>query len=123
MTLAYAIAAAVLGPVIGIVHSSFAKSYGLNGLYPNSDVKRRIIILIWHLPSLTWSALAFAILAARLSGGANFPLTAVAIFVFGISGAGNLWAHQKLFIGGILLLLTALLVLSDWALNPNYSHF
>jgi hypothetical protein len=117
MTLAYAVAAAVLGPVIGVVHSSFAKSYELNGLYPDNDVKRRIIILIWHLPSLTWSALALAILAARLSGGANLPLTAVAIFVFGISGTGNLWAHRKPFIGGILLLVTMSLILLDWFAN------
>jgi hypothetical protein len=81
--------------VISVVHWSFAKSYGLAGLYPDSDPKPRIINLIWHLPSFTWSALALAILMARISGSANLPLTAIAIFVFGISGTGNLWRIES----------------------------
>jgi hypothetical protein len=117
MTAGYAIAVAVLGPLIGVVHSSFARSYGLSALYPDSDEKRRIINLIWHLPSLVWSALALAILMARLLGNAGLPLTLVAVFVFGVSGIGNLWAHKKPFIGGVLLLVTCLLVSMDWWVN------
>lgn len=117
MAAGYAIAVAILGPLIGIVHSSFAKSYDLAGLYPDSEVKRRIIALIWHLPSMVWTALGLAILTARLSGAPNLPLTLVAVFVFGVSGTGNLWAHRKPFIGGILLLVTASLVSMDWMVN------
>jgi hypothetical protein len=117
MSVLPAVAIAVLAALIGFVHSSFAKSYRLAGLYPNDDVKRRIITLIWHLPSLTWSALALAILIARHSGTSNAPLTIVAVFVFGASGLGNLWAHKKPFIGGLLLLFTAILVAIDWLAN------
>jgi hypothetical protein len=117
MTASFAVAVAVLGPLIGLVHSSFAKSYGLAVLYPDSDVKRRIIMLIWHLPSLVWAALALAILMARLSGSANLPMTLVAVFVYGISGLGNLWAHKKPFIGGVLLIFSGLLVSMDWIVN------
>lgn len=117
MNSSYAIAAAILAPLIGLVHSSFSRSYGLAELYPASDVKRRIITLIWHLPSLTWSALAFAILATRISGTPNLPLTAATIFVFSASAIGNLWAHQKPFIGGILLVVVATLVAMDWLFN------
>jgi hypothetical protein len=117
MTVGYAGAGAVLGLFIGVVHSTFAKSYGLSGLYPGNDEKRRIITLIWHLPSLTWAALALAILVARFMDVSNLPLTFVGFFVFGVSGAGNLWAHKKPFIGGVLLLVTAALVLIDWLAN------
>jgi hypothetical protein len=117
MTIGYAITAAILGPIIGIIHSSFGRSYGLAELYPDDNVKRRIITLIWHLPSMVWAALALAILTARLTGVANLPLTLAAVFVFGVSGAGNLWAHRKPFIGGILLLITASLVSMDWLAN------
>lgn len=117
MILGFAIVGEVLGSVIGVVHSSFAKSYELDRLYPNNDAKGRIINLIWHLPSVTWGALAFAILIARSSGMANLPLTAVAVFIFGVSGTGNLWAHRKPFIGGILLLVPMSMVLLDWFAN------
>lgn len=117
MSIVPAVVTALLGPLIGVVHSSFAKSYRLAGLYPNDDVKRRIIALIWHLPSLTWTALALAVLTARFSGTSNPPLTIVAVLVFGASGAGNLWAHRKPFIGGVLLLFTAILVAMDWLSN------
>lgn len=117
MSAGYAIALAVLGSLIGVVHSAFAKSYGLAGLYPGNDEKRRIVTLIWHLPSMVWAALALAILAARLTGVSNLPLTLVAVFVFGVSGSGNLWGHRKPDLGGLLLLLAALLVSLDWVAN------
>lgn len=117
MTAGFAIAVAVLGLLIGVVHSSLARSYDLAGFYPDNGVKRRIITLIWHLPSLTWSALALAILTARVSGTSNLPLTSVAIFVFAASGIANLWAHRKPFLGGILLILAAMLVAMDWLAN------
>jgi hypothetical protein len=112
--LGFAIAAAILGPIIGIAHSSFAKSFQLATLYPGNDVNRRIIGLIWHIPSLTWASLGLAILAARLLDQASLPLSLVAITVYGLSGAGNLWAVRKPFIGGFLLLLTGLCALMDW---------
>jgi hypothetical protein len=120
MTMAPAVAVGILGPLIGVVHSSFAHKYGLESLYPNDRdgaVKRRIVMLIWHLPSLTWAALALAILVARLSSSGNMLVTAIAIFIFALSGVGNLWAHRRPFIGGILLIMTAALVVIDWATN------
>ncbi len=117
MAVSYAAAAAIIGPVIGVVHSSFAKSYGLGGLYPDNDIKRRIMTLVWHLPSLTWAALTLAILTARLTGTSNLPLTFAAAFIFCISGIGNLSAHRKPFIGGILLLAVTALILLDWLTN------
>jgi hypothetical protein len=80
-------------------------------------VKRRIVRLIWHLPSLTWGALALAVLSARLSGSGNTMVTIVAAFIFAVSGTGNLWAHRRPFIGGILLSITAALVATDWLAN------
>ncbi len=115
-----AIAVGILGPLIGCVHSSFARKYRLGSFYENErdgKVKRRIVMLIWHLPSLTWTALALAVLAARLSGSNNLLVSMIATFIFAVSGAGNLWAHRRPFIGGILLLVTAALVLTDWCVN------
>jgi hypothetical protein len=115
-----ALGVGILGPAIGIIHSLFARSYQLETFY-KSDVdgaeKRRILILIWHLPSLVWSALALAILAARFSQTNNALVTLLALFVFTISDAGNLWAHRKPFIGGLLLMLVAVLVACDWLMN------
>jgi hypothetical protein len=120
MTLIPAIAVALLGPLIGIVHSSFAGKYQLGTLYPNDAigvVKTRIIVLIWHLPSMIWAALAFALLAARLGSGGNGLVTMLATFTYAVSGGGNLWAHRKPFVGGILLLVTAVLTVADWIIN------
>jgi hypothetical protein len=120
MNIVPAIAVGVLGPLIGCVHSSYARKYQLGSFYENERdgaVKRRIIMLIWHLPSLTWAALALAVLAARLSGSGNVLVTIIALFIFAVSGAGNLWAHRRPFIGGVLLLATAALVATDWLVN------
>jgi hypothetical protein len=114
LDLGFAIAAAILGPIIGIAHSSFANSFQLASLYPENEVNRRIIRLIWHIPSLTWASLGLAILAARLIDQPSLPLTLVAVAVFGLSGTGNLWAVRKPFIGGILLLVATLCVSLDW---------
>jgi hypothetical protein len=117
MASGYAIAAALLGLLIAVVHSSFAKSYGISALYPDNAEKRRIIMLIWHLPSLTWAALALAILMARLMNVANLPLTLGTIFVFSVSGICNLWAHKRADVGGVLLLVTASMISLDWLSN------
>lgn len=114
LDLGFAITAAILGPIVGIAHSSFSKSFELDRLYPGKDVNRRIIGLIWHIPSLTWASLGLAILAARLIDQPSLPLTVVAVAVFGLSGIGNLWAVRGPFIGGILLLVAALCVSLDW---------
>jgi hypothetical protein len=112
--LGFAMAAAILGLIIGIAHSSFANSFQLSSLYPENDVNRRIIGLIWHIPSLTWAALGIAIFVARGQGLPSLPLSVIAVLVFSVSGLGNLWAVRKPFIGGILLLLAAFCVAMDW---------
>ena len=120
MSIVPAISVGILGPLIGCVHSSFARNYRLESLYENERegaVKRRIITLIWHLPSLTWGALSLAVMAARLSGSGNMLVTILAMFIFAVSGMGNLWAHRRPFIGGVLLLATAALVATDWLAN------
>lgn len=120
MSMVPAIAVGILGPLIGCVHSSYARKYRLGSFYENErdgGAKRRIVMLIWHLPSLTWSALALAVLAARFSGSSNLLITVVAVFIFAVSGMGNLWAHRRPFIGGVLLLITAALVATDWLAN------
>jgi hypothetical protein len=71
MSSVFAIALAGRGLLIGVVHSLFAKPYGIGALYPENKEKRRITGLIWHLPSITWVALSLAILAARLLGVFN----------------------------------------------------
>jgi hypothetical protein len=117
MSIIFAGALAGLGVSIGIVHSWFAKPFKIGELYPESDEKRRIIGLIWHLPSMTWAGLAIAVFAARLLGVSNLPLTSVAIFLLGVSGLGNLWACRKPDIGGVLLLIATALAAADWFVN------
>lgn len=120
MSMLPAFAVGILGPLIGVIHSSFARKYRLASLYEDERdgaVKRRIVTLIWHLPSLTWATLALSVLTARLSGSGDMLITIVAMFIFTVSGAGNLWAHRRPFIGGVLLLITAALVATDWLAN------
>jgi hypothetical protein len=113
-------AVAVLGLLIGCLHSWFSRAYRLGSLYERErgrDVKRRIILLMWHLPSLTWALLGFAVLADRLSGRGDIVVTVVAGVIFTLSGVGNLWATRRPFFGGILLLVTAALVVADRVVN------
>jgi hypothetical protein len=117
MAAGYAIGAAILGLLIGVVHSSFARSYGISALYTDDQEKRRIIGLIWHLPSLTWAALTLAVLTARMMSISNLPLTLVTLFIFGVSGVCNIWAHKRADIGGVLLLVTGSLISMDWLGN------
>jgi hypothetical protein len=120
MSLIPAILVGVLGPLIGCIHSWFARRYRLGSLYEGErggDVKRRIILLLWHLPSLTWALLSLAVLAARLLGHGDLLVTIVAASILAASGAGNLWATRRPFIGGILLLVTAALVVTDRLIN------
>jgi hypothetical protein len=120
MNLIPAILVGVLGPLIGCIHSWFSRAYRLGSLYEGERggaVKRRILLLLWHLPSLTWAMLALGVLVARLHGDGDIVVTVVAAVVFAVSGAGNLWATRRPFVGGILLLVTAALVLADRLVN------
>jgi ABC-type phosphate transport system permease subunit len=120
VTIGFAISVAFLCVAIGAIHSWFAGQYQLGKLYADDTgraVKRRIVTLIWHLPSITWSLLGLAVLLARLTGQSSIILTGLATTIIGFSGAGNLWAHRKPFFGGLLLLATAGLVVLDWIVN------
>ena len=64
------------------------------------------------MPSMVWSVLGIAILAARVEGR-NPLLSIVATTIFAASGVGNLLALRRPHIGGLVLEVTAALALAD----------
>lgn len=116
----FALIALLLALVVGTVHSRYVSYYELDSLYaddPNCAAKRRILKVVWHVPSLIWVATASAILFARSSETTSLALSALAIFSFSLAGLGNFWARRRLFIGNILLLFIAGLIAMDWLEN------
>jgi hypothetical protein len=52
LDLGFAITTAILGPIIGIAHSSFAKSFELDSLYPDNDVNRHRAYLVYSVTNV-----------------------------------------------------------------------
>jgi hypothetical protein len=119
MTIALAAWVAILGIAAAIGHSLTGERKILGPLYAGnrdgvlkSRATRAVIRGIFHMPSMVWSVLGIAILAARVEGG-NPLLSIVAATIFAASGVGNLVALRRPHIGGLVLVATAALALAD----------
>ncbi len=127
MSMIPAIALAATSVVIGIAHSILGERLILGPLSRErrSEVfappaRRAILRAVWHLPSLAWSAVGIAVLAARLTGGSAI-VTLLAIVLFSVSGLANLAALRSPHIGGFLLIAAAALTVADWLLAAEPS--
>jgi hypothetical protein len=123
MTIIFAGAAGLLGLATAIGHSLLSERLILRPLEQDSHVRqllrrstRRVMRLVFHLPSAAWAVLGVAVVAARLSGG-NGLLSLVAALLFAISGIGNLTALRRLHFGGLMLVAAAGLTAADWAVH------
>ncbi|MEM7687446.1 MAG: hypothetical protein AAF291_00360 [Pseudomonadota bacterium] len=115
-----AIGALALAIAVGSLHSWAARFYHLDELYRDvagGAERRRIMKLVWHAPSAIWVVTAAAVLVARIDAQSSLYLTGVALFSYLVSGVGNLIAHRRLFIGGVMLIAVAALVYADHAFN------
>jgi hypothetical protein len=113
----------LLGLATAIGHSLLSERLILRPLEQDSHVRqllrrstRRVMRLVFHLPSAAWAVLGVAVVAARLSGG-NGLLSLVAALLFAISGIGNLTALRRLHFGGLMLVAAAGLTAADWAVH------
>lgn len=116
MNLAYSVTGFLLACAVAALHSTFARHYRLERLYQDEasgTEKRRIMKVVWHLPSLLWIVAAALVLTGRLTSQPSALLSLLAIFIFAAAGIGNLWAHRRPFIGGLLLLSIAGLIGAD----------
>lgn len=119
MTFFLAAAAAVLGVVVAIAHSTIGERRIFRPLMLEDQrgalagpIAQPIMRAVWHLPSLVWATLGIAVLVARLQGGDIF-VTVIAAFIFAASGVANLTALRMPHFGGLLLLALAGLVVAD----------
>lgn len=119
MAYSLAISALALTLLVAILHSVIGERHYLRplfaaearGVLANRE-KRAILRLLWHLPSFVWPLLALGVVFARSCGG-EVTISAVAAIAFLVSGAGNLLAHRRPFIGGLMLLAIAGLIALD----------
>lgn len=114
---------AILGSSIGVLHSTIGERRILRPLYAETQTgilrlrsTQSIVRAVWHLPSLFWATMGIAIYYSRLVGGVPI-LSFLAATVFAVSGAANLIALRRPFVGGILLLATSALCLIDWQIH------
>ena len=114
---------AILGSLIGALHSTIGERRILRPLYAETQTgilcsrsTQSIVRAVWHLPSLFWATMGIAIYYSRLVGGVPI-LSFLAAAVFAVSGAANLIALRRPFVGGILLLAASALCLIDWQIH------
>ena len=113
--------AALLGAATAVGHSLLSERLFLGPLNKDEHFRklfrpraRAVMRVVFHRPSVTWTIVGLAVVAARLSGG-NALLSAVAGAIFLISGLGNLAALRKAHFGGLMLLAAAGMTFADWA--------
>jgi hypothetical protein len=119
MTMVLAAAVAVLSLVVAVAHSSIGERRIFRPLAGETQTgalrdpfARPILRAVWHLPSVAWALLGVGVLVARLNGG-DVLVSALAATLFGVSGVANVTALKRPFIGGLLLMGMAGLVVAD----------
>ena len=73
----------------------------------SSRVAKRLVVAMFHLPSLCWAGMAIGMLLLEPEGAGPRATLAVFALLFALSGLGSLWALSRLHPGGVLLLSTS----------------
>jgi len=72
---------------------------------------KRLVVAMFHLPSLCWASMAISLLVLEPAGSGYRETLLLFAAVYALSGIGNFWALGKVHPGGVVLLCAAAAIL------------